>query len=145
MPEVKANPKAETVQAQPEQAQIVLTPDALAMMMKQAVESAVSTAIAETRKPTEEQVAIKERKERERERLRRQRAESEETTRLRQSRCSHMRANNTSVVAWYTFDDGYTRGVCQRCDKRFNPYKEDGSPDPDYAQMIQKPTMSDGF
>jgi len=78
-----------------------------------------------------------------RERLRKERADAEANRIQRESDCPHMREDNTSVIAWFRFNDGVTRGVCQRCDKRFNPYLEDGrTPDPDYARMIKIPTKS---
>ena len=69
------------------------------------------------------------RKERDRNRLRSERAAAEEERERRERRCAHRREDMTSAVAWYTYrwdtPDGQqrnvTKGVCQHCNKWFEP------------------------
>ena len=42
-----------------------------------------------------------------------------------QARCTHMRRDNTSVIAWAMQSDGIERGVCMHCNRLIVPTDKD--------------------
>lgn len=75
-----------------------------------------------------------------REQMRRTVQEGEEDKRIRQANCSHMRDDNTSRIAWYTFSDGVERGFCQLCNKKYDAVENRT----DYIAARRVPTRSAG-
>lgn len=106
---------------------VVLTRDALADLLRQVLEEAKKPYIDPD---------VESRKARDRERLRCEREIAEKARRDYQARCTHLREDGSSAVAWATQSDGITRGVCQHCNRLFVPE------DPDYAQVIRIPVRS---
>ncbi len=93
------------------------------------IAEALQQILAEIRRPREAQDA----KQKRLKELRVQIAEEQRALRAakaeRQKRCSHLRPDKTSCIAWMMNSDGITRGVCMHCDRLITP------DDPDYKAL----------
>ena len=78
------------------------------------LQNLLATVIEEARKPYIDKDAA-ELKEKRRLRLRAAMLEMQAAEKARQENCTHLREDNTSVIAWMTNTDGVTRGFCPHC------------------------------
>ncbi len=101
------------------------------------IKELLKTVLEEARKPVVDEQAQK-RKEMHRQRLRNQMVVNEHMRALREARCSHMRQDNTSRIAWMQNSDGVVRGTCQYCHAIFEPGHKD------YDELIRRPTYGTG-
>lgn len=61
-----------------------------------------------------------------------------ERRKARQNRCSHVRGDNTSAIAWLENSDHVIRGVCQHCNATITPEH------PRYAELLRIPDRGAG-
>jgi len=91
----------------------------------------IKSIVQELRAPTEEELAVKARKDRDRRAILKQQNDMRRAQIKRQDDCPHVRKDGSShVVAVHNFPDGVVRGICQQCQDIIMPG------DPEYHQVI---------